>query len=72
MIFRIEFAARYACMLSHNQILQKLIAYGHLVGNSADSLHPGQRLIDRVIETVCSCFVGPQTDEGVQLQIIKV
>ena len=42
------------------------------MGNTEDSLHPGKRLIDRVVETVCTCFVGPQTDEGVQLQIIKV
>ncbi|XP_013378695.1 brefeldin A-inhibited guanine nucleotide-exchange protein 1 isoform X2 [Lingula anatina] len=51
--------------------LQKLIAYGHLVGNAPDSTTPGKRLIDRIVETICSCFNGPQTDEGVQLQIIK-
>lgn len=51
--------------------LQKLIAYGHLTGNSADSTTPGKRLIDRIVETICGCFHGPQTDEGVQLQIIK-
>uniref|UniRef100_A0A670IWM1 ARF guanine nucleotide exchange factor 2 n=1 Tax=Podarcis muralis TaxID=64176 RepID=A0A670IWM1_PODMU len=32
---------------------------------------PGKRLIDRIVETICNCFQGPQTDEGVQLQIIK-
>jgi len=42
------------------------------VGNSEDAIHPGKRLIDRVVETVCACFIGTQTDEGVQLQIIKV
>lgn len=52
--------------------LQKLIAYGHLTGNTADSTTPGKRLIDRIVETICVCFNGPQTDEGVQLQIIKV
>uniref|UniRef100_S4RFZ5 ARF guanine nucleotide exchange factor 1 n=1 Tax=Petromyzon marinus TaxID=7757 RepID=S4RFZ5_PETMA len=51
--------------------LQKLIAYGHLTGNAPDSTTPGKRLIDRIIETICGCFQGPQTDEGVQLQIIK-
>ncbi|XP_041360036.1 brefeldin A-inhibited guanine nucleotide-exchange protein 1-like isoform X2 [Gigantopelta aegis] len=51
--------------------LQKLIAYGHLIGNVPDSTTPGKRLIDRIVETICGCFVGPQTDEGVQLQIIK-
>ncbi|PNJ47783.1 ARFGEF1 isoform 3 [Pongo abelii] len=52
--------------------LQKLIAYGHLTGNAPDSTTPGKKLIDRIIETICGCFQGPQTDEGVQLQIIKL
>ncbi|XP_074643889.1 brefeldin A-inhibited guanine nucleotide-exchange protein 1-like [Tubulanus polymorphus] len=51
--------------------LQKLIAYGHLVGNAPDSTNPTKHLIDRIVETICTCFNGPQTDEGVQLQIIK-
>nr|XP_005992094.1 PREDICTED: brefeldin A-inhibited guanine nucleotide-exchange protein 2 [Latimeria chalumnae] len=51
--------------------LQKLLAYGHITGNAPDSGAPGKRLIDRIIETICNCFQGPQTDEGVQLQIIK-
>lgn len=51
--------------------LQKLIAYGHLTGNIPDSANPGKYLIDRIVTTICNCFNGPQTDEGVQLQIIK-
>uniref|UniRef100_A0A8C7UKI5 ADP-ribosylation factor guanine nucleotide-exchange factor 2 (brefeldin A-inhibited) n=1 Tax=Oncorhynchus mykiss TaxID=8022 RepID=A0A8C7UKI5_ONCMY len=51
--------------------LQKLIAYGHITGNASDSSAPGKRLIDRLLETICNCFQGPQTDEGVQLQIVK-
>lgn len=51
--------------------LQKLIAYGHLTGNIPDSSNPGKFLIDRIVNTICNCFNGPQTDEGVQLQIIK-
>ena len=51
---------------------QKLIAYGHLTGSAPDSTAPGKKLIDRIIETICACFQGPQTDEGIQLQIIKV
>ncbi|XP_030068916.1 brefeldin A-inhibited guanine nucleotide-exchange protein 2 isoform X1 [Microcaecilia unicolor] len=51
--------------------LQKLIAYGHITGNAPDSGTPGKRLIDRIVETVCNCFQGPQTEDGVQLQIIK-
>ncbi|XP_071487051.1 brefeldin A-inhibited guanine nucleotide-exchange protein 1-like [Diadema antillarum] len=51
--------------------LQKLIAYGHLTGEGPDNTTPGKKLIDRIIETMCGCFIGTQTDEGVQLQIIK-
>ncbi|XP_015595288.1 brefeldin A-inhibited guanine nucleotide-exchange protein 1 isoform X2 [Cephus cinctus] len=51
--------------------LQKLIAYGHLTGNVPDSTEPSKLLIVRIVETICGCFMGPQTDEGVQLQIIK-
>jgi len=52
--------------------LQKLIAYGHLSGSTVDSTSPSKRMIDRVVEVICGCFIGPQTDDGVQLQIIKV
>ena len=48
------------------------MAYGHITGSAPDSSAPGKRLIDRLVETVCDCFQGPHTDEGVQLQIIKV
>ncbi|CAI8011228.1 Brefeldin A-inhibited guanine nucleotide-exchange protein 2 [Geodia barretti] len=51
--------------------LQKLIANGALRGNQPDPDNPDKRLIDRIINTICSCFVGVQTDEGVELQIIK-
>lgn len=44
--------------------LQKLIAYGHLTANVPDSTTPGKLLIDRIVETICSCFSGTQTDEG--------
>lgn len=51
--------------------LEKLIAYGHLAGAVQDSSSPGHLLIDRIVNTICACFNGPQTDESVQLQIIK-
>uniref|UniRef100_A0A8C4SGF7 ADP-ribosylation factor guanine nucleotide-exchange factor 2 (brefeldin A-inhibited) n=1 Tax=Erpetoichthys calabaricus TaxID=27687 RepID=A0A8C4SGF7_ERPCA len=54
------------------QLYIKLIAYGYITGNAPDSGTPGKRLIDRIVETICNCFLGPQTDEDVQLQIIKV
>uniref|UniRef100_A0A183C0R6 SEC7 domain-containing protein n=1 Tax=Globodera pallida TaxID=36090 RepID=A0A183C0R6_GLOPA len=41
--------------------LEKLISYGHLLGN----------LPDRVVQTICSPFQGPHTDDSIQLQIIK-
>ena len=53
-------------------VSQKLIAYGHIVGDTPDSIEPEKRLIDRIIDTICGCFTGIHTDEGVQLQIIKV
>lgn len=51
--------------------IQKLIAYGHLTGCGPDHKNPEKLLIDSIVETVCSCFHGPGTDDGVQLQIIK-
>ncbi len=53
-------------------VLQKLVAYGHLKGDSVDPDNAEKRIIDRIIDTVCGCFVGVTTDEGIQLQIIKV
>ncbi|XP_028825450.1 brefeldin A-inhibited guanine nucleotide-exchange protein 1 isoform X2 [Denticeps clupeoides] len=69
-----ELACQSKCpriVITSLDCLQKLIAYGHLTGSAPDSTAPGKKLIDRIIETVCGCFQGPQTDEGVQLQIIK-
>uniref|UniRef100_A0A6Q2XIG7 SEC7 domain-containing protein n=1 Tax=Esox lucius TaxID=8010 RepID=A0A6Q2XIG7_ESOLU len=69
-----ELACQSKCpriVITSLDCLQKLIAYGHLTGNAPDNTTPGKRLIDRIIETICGCFQGPQTDEGVQLQIIK-
>ena len=51
--------------------LQKLIAYGHLTGRTADTLNNNRLLIDRVVEAICHPFAGPATDEQAQLQIIK-
>lgn len=51
---------------------QKLIAYGHLVGKGPDAANPERLLIDRIVEAICVPFIGPNTDDGVQLQILKV
>lgn len=52
--------------------IQKLVAYGYLRGTRLD---PDEQtkglLIDTIVESVCNCFHGPATDDGVQLQIIK-
>lgn len=52
--------------------IQKLVAYGYLKGTRLD---PDEQtkglLIDTIVESVCNCFHGPATDDGVQLQIIK-
>uniref|UniRef100_A0A8D3DR86 ARF guanine nucleotide exchange factor 1 n=1 Tax=Scophthalmus maximus TaxID=52904 RepID=A0A8D3DR86_SCOMX len=69
-----ELACQSKCpriVITSLDCLQKLIAYGHLTGSAPDNTAPGKKLIDRIIETICACFQGPQTDEGVQLQIIK-
>ena len=52
-----------------------MIVYGMLVGSESDTTATGtpeKPLIDRVVETICQCFNGVQTDDHVQLQIIKV
>ena len=41
------------------------------LGNSVSVENPNKRQIDIIVETICSCFSGPHTDEGVQLQILK-
>ncbi|VDM16431.1 unnamed protein product [Hydatigera taeniaeformis] len=46
--------------------LQKLIAYGHIPNNASSD-----KVIRRIVQTICSCFSGVNTDEGVQLQVIK-
>eukprot|EP00054_Salpingoeca_dolichothecata_P019245 m.119519 g.119519 ORF g.119519 m.119519 type:complete len:1767 (+) comp23182_c0_seq1:115-5415(+) len=54
--------------------LQKLMAYGHINGNmlaEVEGFPDAMRLVDLIVDTVCRCFVGDATDEGVQLQIIK-
>lgn len=56
--------------LLNNRQFQKLIAYGHLTGNCTNG--SDKPLIDKIVETICDCFTGQQTDEGILLQIIKV
>lgn len=52
--------------------IQKLVAYGYLRGTRLDPHEQTKNLlIDTIVESVCNCFHGPTTDDGVQLQIIK-
>lgn len=68
-----------ACQTKSNRIviialdcIQKLIAYGHLTGSERDGRREeGQLLVDSIVEAICNCFNGPNTDTGVELQIIK-
>ena len=41
------------------------------LGNSPSMENPNKRQIDVIVDTICNCFSGPHTDEGVQLQILK-
>ncbi|CAF2608281.1 unnamed protein product [Rotaria sp. Silwood2] len=67
-----------ACASNHHRMvdtsldcLQKLILHGHLLGSVADPIDPSKLLIDRIVSTICMCFRGVQTEEQVELQIIK-
>ncbi|TPX34634.1 hypothetical protein SmJEL517_g02669 [Synchytrium microbalum] len=41
-------------------------------GHISSSLDQPLYLIDEIIQSVCASFTGPTTDEGIQLQILKV
>ncbi|CAF1154793.1 unnamed protein product [Rotaria sordida] len=67
-----------ACTTNHPRMvdtsldcLQKLLLHGHLLGSIADPIDPSKLLIDRIVSTICNCFRGVQTEEQVELQIIK-
>ncbi|CAF0833035.1 unnamed protein product [Didymodactylos carnosus] len=51
--------------------LQKLLLHGHLMGSIPDPMDVSKLLIDRIVSTICLCFRGVQTEEQVELQIIK-
>eukprot|EP00124_Ichthyophonus_hoferi_P000741 Ihof_evm1s30 gene=Ihof_evmTU1s30 len=72
------YAFQLACTLKHAKIqcialdvIQKLLAYGHLQDSAAAFHNDTKKPIDTVIDTICSCFVGDHTDQTVALQIIK-
>ena len=49
--------------------MQKLIAYGHIQNTLKTS--SGKRFIDQFVDSICCCCQDFQTDEGIQLQVIK-
>ncbi|CAF1187165.1 unnamed protein product [Adineta steineri] len=68
-----------ACVSNHVRMtdtaldcLQKLLLNGHLIGNIADPIDSTKLLIDRIVSIICACFHGVQTEEKVELQIIKI
>ncbi|CAF4593008.1 unnamed protein product, partial [Rotaria sp. Silwood2] len=68
-----------ACALNHPRMvdtsldcLQKLLLNGHLIGNIIDPTDSTKLLIDRIVSVICACFHGIQTQEKVELQIIKI
>ncbi|CAF1001245.1 unnamed protein product, partial [Didymodactylos carnosus] len=67
-----------ACASNHPRMvetsldcLQKLLLHGHLMGTIPDPMDVSKLLIDRIVSTICLCFRGVQTEEQVELQIIK-
>ncbi|CAF3269094.1 unnamed protein product [Rotaria socialis] len=52
--------------------LQKLLLNGHAIGNISDPIDSSKLLIDRIVSVICACFYGIQTEEKVELQIIKI
>ncbi len=68
----------YACKSKSPRIMetsldciQKLIAHGYISAGIKD-LELKQQLINRITRVICNCFEGPQIEDAVQLQIIKV
>lgn len=64
--------------------LSRLLSHSYLVSEQASAPHspasmvperragaPKRPLIDRAIDVICNCFDGENTDERIQLQIIK-
>ncbi|CAF3751735.1 unnamed protein product [Rotaria sp. Silwood1] len=68
-----------ACASNHSRMvdtsldcLQKLLLNGHAIGSINDPNDPTKFLIDRIVSVICACFHGIQTEEKVELQIIKI
>lgn len=51
--------------------IQKLVAYGHIRYDKVPGYLDSLEFDDKLVSVVANCFSGPQTDEGVQLQVLK-
>ncbi len=51
--------------------IQKLVAYGHIRYDFVSKPNDDRHFDDHLVEVVADCFAGQQTDEGVQLQVLK-
>lgn len=50
--------------------LGKFITYNYLADIEDEATQ--SQVMERVVDSICDCFIGEDTDEKVQLQIIKV
>ncbi|CAG8451027.1 12392_t:CDS:10 [Ambispora gerdemannii] len=62
-------------LISYNYLIERPVPWSPDLGNEKE---PGtttrvikQPLSERIVDTICECFVGEYTDDKVQLQIIK-
>ncbi len=52
--------------------IEKLVAYGHISYEFFDDPEDDSELFDdHLTATIANCFSGPQTDESVQVQVLK-
>ncbi|KAI6202677.1 hypothetical protein M3Y99_01865100 [Aphelenchoides fujianensis] len=54
-----------------HDVLQKSTAIGHFIGDTPDPSNPERKIIDRIVEAIFSAFHGTNTDENVELYMIK-
>ena len=50
--------------------LGKFITYNYLADIEDEATQ--SQVMERVVDSICDCFIGEETDEKVQLQIVKV
>ena len=58
-------------LVSAGEVYLNNCKHTNVPGNQPSVSNPEKRQIDVVVDTICNCFNGPQTDECVELQILK-